>query len=270
MYDGASTITTLSRNSYTSVDGTGTGRRGNGCSVGNYLVTTTPQTSTNNGTTWNNGTSSTQCVAGATVIVDGLTASQLKTQTYYSVATSSTTPSGGSSNHLADVAEYYYKTDLRDTSLNNCTSSTSGSSQNVCSNIVPTSGRDTATHQHMTTFTIGLGVSGTLAYDKNYLNQVPSGSGAYRDLTDGPTNWPVVPTGNYDNNSDARKIDDMWHAAVNGRGQYYSALNAAELKDAITGVINQIQAENGAASAAVTNRLELVSGAGPGSSASTR
>ena len=38
-------------------------------------------------------------------------------------------------------------------------------------NIVPTSGRDTATHQHMTTFTIGLGVSGTLAYDKNYLTQ---------------------------------------------------------------------------------------------------
>ena len=54
----------------------------------------------------------------------------------------------------------------------------------------------------------------------------------------------------------------IWHAAVNGRGQYYSALNAAELKDAITGVINQIQAVTGAASAAVTNRLELVSGGG--------
>jgi type IV pilus assembly protein PilY1 len=262
MYDGATAVGLLNRDRYVVVRGTGTGRRGNGCATTTYLVTTTPQTSSNNGTTWTNGSSSSACVAGSTVVVNSQTASQLNNQTVYSATTSNATYSGGSSDSLADVAEYYYKTDLRDASLNNCTSSTSGSSQNVCGNIVPTSGRDTAEHQHMTTFTIGLGVSGTLAYDKNYLNQVPSGSGAYRNLTDGPTNWPIVPTGNYGNVSDARKIDDMWHAAVNGRGQYYSALNAEELQTAITGVVNQIQAENGAASAAITNRLELVAGGG--------
>ena len=257
MYDGATSLGILMRDRYVVVKGTGTGRRGNGCATTTYRVTTTPQTSNNNGTTWTNGTSSSACVSGSTVVVNGQTASQLNNQTVYSATTSTSTYSGGSSDSLADVAEYYYKTDLRDTSLNNCTSNTSGSDQNVCSNIVPVSGRDTSTQQHMTTFTIGLGVSGTLAYDKNYLNQT---SGAYVDLTSGPTNWPVV--ANPGNNSDARKIDDMWHAAVNGRGQYYSALNSAELKDAITGVINQIQEETGAASAAVTNRLELVSGGG--------
>ena len=277
MYDGATTITTQSRNTYLVVRGTG-GRNttGNGCkwypaggsgrnaypALYQYKVTTSAQTCTSNcgiGSNWSTNSSSDSCVLGTAVVVNGQTASQLENQTVSGPVTSTTTTSGGSSDSLADVAEYYYKTDLRDTSRNNCTSSTSGSSQNVCSNIVPTSGRDTATHQHMTTFTIGLGVSGTLAYDKNYLTQA---SGAYVDISNGPTNWPVVPAGNYDNNSDARKIDDMWHAAVNGRGQYYSALNAAELKDAITGVINQIQAETGAASAAVTNRLELVSGGG--------
>jgi len=252
MYDGATTTTTLTRTRYR-VD------TQNCSNPTRYRVRTNTQTSVDNGANWSNGNSSSQCVSGTTVVYDGQTASQLNTQTVYSASTSTTTPSGGSSDSLADVAEYYYKTDLRDTSLNNCTSSTSGSSQNVCANIVPTSGRDTATSQHMTTFTIGLGVSGTLAYDKNYLTQT---SGAYKDISDGPANWPVVPTGNYGNTSDARKIDDTWHAAVNGRGQYYSALNAAELKDAITGVINQIQAENGAASAAVTNRLELISGSG--------
>jgi len=261
MYDGATTITTQRRIMYVVVKGTGR-FNGNGCRTSEYKVTETNQTCTNNcgvDSNWSNGNSSSSCVSNTTVVFNGQTAEQLDNQTVYTASTSSTTHSGGSSNHLADVAEYYYKTDLRDASQNNCTSSTSGSSQNVCANIVPTSGRDTATHQHMTTFTIGLGVSGTLAYDKNYLTQT---SGAYVDLTSGAADWPVVPTNNFDASSDARKIDDMWHAAVNGRGQYYSALNAAELKDAITGVINQIQAENGAASAAVTNRLELVSGSG--------
>ena len=61
------------------------------------------------------------------------------------------------SNTLADVAEYYYKTDLRTTALGNCTSvlgTTICSSANPDPlNNVPTSGLDAASTQHMTTFT---------------------------------------------------------------------------------------------------------------------
>jgi type IV pilus assembly protein PilY1 len=71
------------------------------------------------------------------------------------------------SNTLADVAAYYYNTDLRTSGLGNCKSSASGSEQDVCSNNIVPGGRDTATAQHMTTFTIGLGVNGTLDYDRN-------------------------------------------------------------------------------------------------------
>lgn len=166
------------------------------------------------------------------------------------VATQST--SGGSPNTLADVAEYYYKTDLRSSSLGNCTSSSSGSSQDVCADIVRPVDTDSATWQHMNTFTIGLGASGTLPYDRNYLTQT---SGTYVSLTNGTLNWPTPnPSG------DATNIDDLWHAAVNGRGQYYSALNATLLSEAINGVVTTVQKTNGSAAAASTSSLQLVAG----------
>lgn len=157
------------------------------------------------------------------------------------------------SDTLADVAHYYYSTDLRTTALGNCTSGDSG--RDVCANLVPPSGRDIATHQHMTTFTIGMGVNGTLKYDKNYLSQT---SGDYYDLTQGTKAWPNPPeTGS---GGDARNVDDLWHAAVNGRGQYYSAQNAGELAEAIQGVVSAVQETTGAAASASTSVLDLVQG----------
>lgn len=165
---------------------------------------------------------------------------------------STTTYQNGSSDSLADVAQYYWQTDLRDTSLGNCTSSSSGASRDVCSNIVRANSTDTNTKQHMNTFTIGLGVSGTITYDKNYPTQT---SGEFNDLKTGALNWPVPGDG-----LGAANIDDLWHAAVNGRGRYYSALNATDLADAISGVMTEINATPGAAAAAATSTLELVSG----------
>ena len=70
---------------------------------------------------------------------------------------------GGDSNSLADVAQYYWATDLRSDLANNVTSTDT----------------DSATHQHLTTFTVGLGVRGTIAYDRNYLTQT---SGDYASI----------------------------------------------------------------------------------------
>ena len=165
----------------------------------------------------------------------------------------------GTSNTLADVAEYYFATDLRTSALGNCASSSSGSAQNVCGNIVRPVGSDKATWQHMNSFTIGLGVSGTLPYDKNYLTQT---AGAYVDLTSGALKWPV-PEGADLNNGEggnATNVDDLWHAAVNGRGQYYSALNASALSEAINGVVTAVQQVAGSGATASTSTLQLVSG----------
>lgn len=167
--------------------------------------------------------------------------------------TSTKITSGGHKDTLADAAQYYWATDLRTPALGNCTSSTSGETRDVCANIVPTNAQDPASYQHMNTFGIGLGVSGTLEYDKNYLTQT---AGDFVDLKTGAKNWPAPKaTGEGPTN-----IDDLWHASVNGRGQYYSALDASSLKAAIAGVIASIKETEGASSAAATSSLELIAG----------
>ncbi|MFT3813230.1 MAG: PilC/PilY family type IV pilus protein [Acidovorax sp.] len=259
MYDGTISTTTYSRTQYTvasskyknSSRGTCSGAWSSGTVY--YQVTTQLQTSTDGSTWTNSGSPTNTCPAGSSTVYGSQTAASLAGQSIYSATTSTTNVSGGSSNTLADVAEYYYKTDLRP-ATGVCTSTSSGTSQNVCSDIVPTSGRDTATWQHMTTFTVGLGVSGTLAYDPNYLTQT---SGSYVNLKNGTASWPVPSDSG---NGDARQVDDLWHAAVDGRGQYYSALNATLLASAIQGVVNTIQAVTGSSSAATTSTLELVAG----------
>jgi type IV pilus assembly protein PilY1 len=148
-----------------------------------------------------------------------------------------TSTANGDSNSLADVAEYYYKTDLR---------------TDIPNNVKPTT-RDTATWQHMTTYTIGLGVRGSLDFDPNYLTGTPSGD--YAALINGTKNWPVptgtVTAGDYD----ATHVDDLWHTAVNGRGQYFSATNAGALSNAISSALKDVSAARGTAAAAASSTL---------------
>jgi type IV pilus assembly protein PilY1 len=157
---------------------------------------------------------------------------------------------GGSTNSLADVAEYYYKTDLRTSALGNCTGSTG---VDVCNNDVTVADRDDATWQHLTTFTIGLGVNGTLDYDPDYLTET---SGAYVNLKNGPTTWPVPPT-----TGSAASVDDLWHAAINGRGRHFAASDPSALASALNGVFLDVSAADGAGTSAATSSLEPVAGA---------
>ena len=157
------------------------------------------------------------------------------------------TTNGGSTDSLADVAMYYYKTDLRDSSLSNCTGALNNS---VCDNNVAGGGRDIANHQHMTTFTLGLGNSGTLTYDSKYLSQ---SAGDYFDIVQGTQDWPVP-------NGKAANIDDLWHAAVDGRGQFFSASEPMALTAGLNSALDAIKAITGAASAAATSSLQPVQG----------
>jgi type IV pilus assembly protein PilY1 len=89
----------------------------------------------------------------------------------------------------------------------------------------------------MITFTIGLGTSGTLTYDKNYKTQA---SGDYFDLIQGTKNWPI-PTEST-NGGDPTNIDDLWHAAVNGRGRYFSAGDPNEVVNSLSSALIDIAA----------------------------
>lgn len=166
--------------------------------------------------------------------------------------------SDGQSNTLSDVALYYYNTDLRTSALGNCTGALG---TDVCENNVPGAGDDVATYQHMTLFTIGLGVNGNLAYTSNYKQ---GGSTDYNNITQGTAAWPFTdPTANWNNLSDCSnlaRIDDLWHAAVNGRGTYYSAQDPASLSGGLEDALAIVQARNGSSAAAATSSLEPVAG----------
>ena len=163
--------------------------------------------------------------------------------------TTCTAGSGGFSNSLADVAMYYYETDLRTSALGNCTGALGA---DVCENNVPGSGMDVNPQQHMTTFTLGLGVDGTLGYTDSYLS---GGSADYNAIVQGTLNWPNPIT-----NSGAERIDDLWHAAVDGRGVYYSARDPDTLITGISSALAGVTARTGSAAAAATSNLEPVAG----------
>lgn len=174
----------------------------------------------------------------------------------------------GSNESLADVAQYYYKTDLRRADLvpPNC-----GSGVDLCTNNIKPVGstleEDKATWQHMVTFTLGLGVSGSLAYDSEYKKQTTAGSGDFYRLRQGQVDWPVPvrKSAAVDENqglvNGEYAVDDLWHAAVNGRGQYFSASSVDGVKDGIAKAVQAIEATVGSATGAATTAQNLIDGA---------
>lgn len=147
---------------------------------------------------------------------------------------------GGSTNSLADVAQYYYATDLRPDSDNVVKPAGNGAED------------DKATWQHMSTYVIGMGVSGTLKYDKNYKN----GAGDFADLRTGKKAWPIWPIEGTSNYEQRQSIDDFWHTAVNGRGLYFSANDPKAIEAGLSEVFTDIRAAMGSgAGVAVSSAL---------------
>ena len=163
-------------------------------------------------------------------------------------------------NSLADIAYYYYKTDLRPTSGNGGLLDDGVTKVDVASNNVPGSTTDPATWQHMVTFTVGLGVSGVLNYAPNYTQ--PGGNGSdYPGLVSGSKNWPDPATSPLSgSNTVTARIDDLWHAAVNGHGQYLSAKDPDSLVTSLSATLTGISAQVASSASAATSNLEPVSG----------
>ncbi len=151
------------------------------------------------------------------------------------------------SNTLADIAAYYFQTDLRQTALSNC------GINNVCPDNVPVrDGLPGGSHQHMVTHTVGLGASGVLEYQEDYAE---AGHGDFRDIVDGKRGWPdpILFNG-------PERIDDLWHAAVNGGGRYFNASSPEQIARALAKTLANIRSTVGAAAAAATSNQEPVEG----------
>ncbi|MEZ2294431.1 PilC/PilY family type IV pilus protein [Variovorax sp. RCC_210] len=158
----------------------------------------------------------------------------------------------GSVDSLADVAQYYYITDLRP----------------GMSNDIPRLGEgiedDRAPWQHMTTFVVGLGVSGNLNYQENYKSATTGDFSKIRSYENTPpVNWPIWPNGTNLSQlqyNDPRSIDDFWHTAVNGRGKYFSARDPQSVVDGLKEALSGIKAQAGAGAGASVSSLTPTAG----------
>ena len=167
----------------------------------------------------------------------------------------------GVNNSLADIAMYFYSTDLRDqATLNNCTGAISG--ENVCTD-KPADNSNSIKFQNMTTYTVGLGVNGLLNYRSDYKT---STSGDYFDIKQGTKVWPNPKSDDAIGGlADAgwnvvTRIDDLWHAAVNGGGTYFSANDALQLSSNLQQAFVDINSKTAAGSASSTSSLRPTAG----------
>ena len=229
------------------------------CQVAGYSATTSGSTVT----------ITAPAAAGAINYTPAVTKSGSKTITA-SAFQQTIVSSGGTSNTLADVTEYYYVNDLRTAALGNCTGTPvppAATGLDVCSNDVPQSGLDAASWQHMTAFTLGLGASGYMQFSPNYATasdgdffDVKNGTAANPSggicswQASGVCNWPTPVANNQ------TTIDDLWHAAVNGRGSYFSATNPASLNAGLASALAGVSTRSGSSAAATTSNPNVTSG----------
>jgi len=172
---------------------------------------------------WNSGTVS---VGNA----DGQNGSQItgpKGQSYQYLAASPYKDSF--TNTLADVAMYYWSRDLR--------------TESYMANNVPTSSANPAFWQHMVTFGVSIGLAGNKGWSS--VADVPA-SATWNDPTD---------------REDADRIDDLLHAAVNGRGAFVAASNPAEFASGLSAALAAIAERTSAASNVAANSVTLDTGA---------
>ena len=171
---------------------------------------------------------------GPGVVADQLSCRQsfsiLTTDGFWNDSTALTMGDSDGDGHsvtLADVANYYYVTDLR-TNLNNK---------------VPVSPSDPATWQHMVTFSVSIGLSGTLPIT----DPPPAKNAAI---------WPDPMDA-----EDEERIDDLWHAAVNTNGEFVTANDPAAFARGLKSALSAIAKRTSSYSNVATNSVSLDTGA---------
>ena len=163
------------------------------------------------------------------------------------------------SNSLADVIYYYWKEDLRPTLTNNVPKSFKVNSDESVSDGTSTvvlsrtnnPKNNPADWQHMTTFTMALGMTGTLT------DPVWGGStyaGAYSRIVTGADTWTDS------NSTSTKKVADLWHGAINSRGQFFSTEDPQAMRVAFKAILNSIDQDVASAAGLSTNSTSITTG----------
>jgi type IV pilus assembly protein PilY1 len=141
---------------------------------------------------------------------------------------------------LSDVATYYWATDLRPSGAKS-------------TNNVKVSLADPATWQHVSLSAISIAAQGTLPFNPK---DASIGEKTLTDIKNGVLVWP------HPTNLQPTTIDDLWHATVNSRGNYFNVSSPQDLAEALTKALNAFTEDSGtAAGAALANSNLGASGA---------
>jgi type IV pilus assembly protein PilY1 len=141
----------------------------------------------------------------------------------------------GAGDTLADYVMKYWATDLRANTANavNPVTVTPLSDTNDAKAVAEAKS-DPATWQHLNHFFLGFGVTANklsnaaltdpTAYDQDLLKMIHCGQA-------GGLCWD-------DTNVD--RVDDLWHASLNGRGSYFSVNNVDDVKNAVKSIVRSL------------------------------
>ncbi|MFR0692514.1 pilus assembly protein [Enterobacterales bacterium AE_CKDN230030158-1A_HGKHYDSX7] len=144
-----------------------------------------------------------------------------------------------SSSTLADLAFKYWATDARTGLANNLKAYMPYQGTNAYWD----PRNDPATWQHMVNFTLGLGLTRQIV-DPAWGGDTYSGD--YSKLVAGTSSWPTI---NENSNNEPYHVYDLWHAAINSRGEFFSVDSPNEIVDAFRSILSRISDRNTSASA---------------------
>ncbi|WP_022961888.1 pilus assembly protein [Halopseudomonas pelagia] len=142
-------------------------------------------------------------------------------------------------NTLADLAMHYWATDLNTGLDNEVKPYTRFTNTNAATQYWDAR-NNPATWQNMTNYMVGLGLGSSLN-NSSVPWEKDTFQGGYANILNGTANWPAA------GDSNANNVYDLWHAAVNSRGEFFSADSPEELVTAFNDIINRIAERNSTA-----------------------
>jgi type IV pilus assembly protein PilY1 len=153
---------------------------------------------------------------------------------------------------LADVAMHYWATDLNGTLENKLKpfykDKTGTATENYWN-----ARNDPANWQHMVNYTIGLGLTSSLTQPNLAWNAAGTfGSPGYINLVNGTAAWPA-PAPNSSNN-----VYDLWHAAINSRGEFFSAESPQSVVQAFADIMSRIADQKSVAAKPAINSGQIL------------
>ncbi|MGB4074184.1 pilus assembly protein [Pseudomonas sp.] len=160
---------------------------------------------------------------------------------------------GSTTNTLADLAMHYWSTDLKSTLDNRLKPFVIDKSGTELQNFWNPR-NNPATWQHMVNFTVGLGLTAGLKqsgleWDSNLGT---FGSPSYTGLANGTIAWPAPAA------DSANNVSDLWHAAINSRGEFFSADSPESVVQAFSDIMSRIAERRSVAAKPAVNSGQLV------------